>query len=540
MSHLLNAPIILLKEGADSSQGKGQIVSNINACQVVVDIVRSTLGPRGMDKLIETENGATVTNDGATVLQLLQVQHPAAALLVDLAQSQDLEVGDGTTSVVVIAGELLEEAKNFVEDGMASQVICKGIRAARDLALKRIEEVQVSLADQPPEARRSLLVRCAETALNSKLLSAHKTFFAEMAVDAVSSLSPSSLSSLDLSLVGIKKQPGGSYADSKVIKGVAFKKTFSYAGFEQQPKKIKEAKILLLNLELELKAEKENAEIRLEDPDAYQSIVDVEWEIIYEKLQKIVDSGAQVVFSKLPIGDLATQFFADRNIFAAGRVEAADMQRTAKATGAKIQSTVYGLTPDVLGTCGLFEELQVGSDRYNVLSLCPSAASATILLRGGAPQFLEEAERSLKDALMIVLRGLTTHAVVGGAGAIEMELSRYIRDCSKTISGKQQLVLRAFARCLECIPRSLARNAGFDATDVLNKLRQKHAAAEEVCWCGVDCINGGILDALAAHIWEPSLVKQHAIAAAAEAACLILSIDETITQPAAQDKGKGQ
>ncbi|KAL8269694.1 hypothetical protein Esti_006384 [Eimeria stiedai] len=471
-----------------------------------------------MDKLIETENGATITNDGATLLQLLQVQHPAAALLVDVAQSQDLEVGDGTTSVVVLAGEFLQEAKAFVEEGMAPQIIVRGLRAARDLALRRISEVEVSLKDKPAECDRDL---------TESTCAAHA-----MVVDAVSALGPR----LDISMLGVKKQAGGSYLNSRLVRGVAFKKTFSYAGFEQQPKKLQNPKILLLNLELELKAEKENAEIRLDNPDDYQSIVDAEWTIIYEKLQAIVDSGAQVVFSKLPIGDLATQFFADRNVFCAGRVEEADLKRAAKATGAKIQTTVMGLTPDVLGTCGLFEEDQVGSERYNILSDCPQAMSVTLLLRGGAPQFLDEAERSLNDAVMVVRRALRSHAIVAGGGAIEMELSRYLREQSKLIAGKQQLVMLSFARALEAIPRALTRNGGFDATDVLNKLRQKHAASSEVCWVGVDCINGGVTDAMAAYVWEPSLVKQHAIAAATEAACLILSIDETITQPNPDNK----
>ncbi|KAL8438896.1 hypothetical protein Efla_005376 [Eimeria flavescens] len=482
--------------------------------------------PRGMDKLIETENGATITNDGATVLQLLQVQHPAAALLVDVAQSQDLEVGDGTTSVVVLAGEFLQEAKAFVEDGMAPQLIVGGLRAARDLALKRIKEVE------------------------EQTLAAHSVcgdltqLEAAMVVDAVSALGPG----LDVSMLGIKKQAGGSYLNSRLIRGVAFKKTFSYAGFEQQPKTFTNPKILLLNLELELKAEKENAEIRLDNPDVsqppwrqpdYQSIVDAEWAIIYEKLQAIVDSGAQIVFSRLPIGDLATQFFADRNVFCAGRVEEADLKRAAKATGAKIQTTVMGLTPDVLGTCELFEEAQVGSERYNIISGCPESTSATLLLRGGAPQFLEEAERSLNDAVMVVRRALKSHAIVAGGGAIEMELSRYLREQSKLIAGKQQLIMLAFARALEAIPRALIRNGGFDATDILNRLRQKHAASSEVCWVGVDCINGGVADTMTAYVWEPSLVKQHAIAAATEAACLILSVDDTITQPNPQEKKPG-
>ncbi|CDJ64536.1 TCP-1/cpn60 family chaperonin, putative [Eimeria necatrix] len=472
MSHMLHAPIILLKEGADTSQGRSQIISNINACQVIVDIVRSTLGPRGMDKLIEGEHGvATVTNDGATVLKLLQVKHPAAALLVDIAQSQDLEVGDGTTSVVVLAGELLQEAKTFIEDGMAPQVIVKGFRAARDLLV--VEAVELV----GPEGSRELL--------------------------------------------GVKKEGGGSLGESKLVKGIIFKKTFSYAGFELQPKQQQQPKVLLLNLELELKAEKENAEVRVDNPQDYQAVVDAEWDIIYEKLQAIVDSGATVVFSKLPIGDLATQFFADRDIFCAGRVEEADLERAAKATGAKIQSTVYGLSPDVLGSCGRFEEVQVGSERYNLLSECPGAQSATLLLRGGAPQFLEEAERSLNDAFM-------------------MALSRHIRDISRGISGKQQLVFRSFAKALEAIPKALTRNAGFDCTDTLNRLRQKHAAANnEACWMGVDCVGGGIVDSMAAHVWEPAAVKQHAIAAATEAACLLLSIDETITQPNPQDRKGG-
>ncbi|CDJ44194.1 TCP-1/cpn60 family chaperonin, putative [Eimeria tenella] len=491
MSHMLHAPIILLKEGADTSQGRSQIISNINACQVIVDIVRSTLGPRGMDKLIEGEHGvATVTNDGATVLKLLQVKHPAAALLVDVAQSQDLEVGDGTTSVVVLAGELLQEAKTFIEDGMAPQVIVKGFRAARDL----------------------------------------------LVVDAVELVGPEG----SRELLGVKKEGGGSLGDSKLVKGVIFKKTFSYAGFELQPKQQQSPKVLLLNLELELKAEKENAEIRVDNPEDYQSLIDAEWDIIYEKLQAIVDSGATVVFSKLPIGDLATQFFADREVFCAGRVEEADLERAAKATGAKIQSTVYGLSPDVLGSCGRFEEVQVGSERYNLLSECPGAQSATLLLRGGAPQFLEEAERSLNDAIMVVRRAAKTHNVVGGGGAIEMALSRHIRDISRGISGKQQLVFRSFAKALEAIPKALTRNAGFDCTDTLNRLRQKHAAASnEVCWMGVDCVGGGIVDSMAAHVWEPAAVKQHAIAAATEAACLLLSIDETITQPNPQERKGG-
>lgn len=533
MSHLLNAPIILLKEGVDQSQGREQIISNINACQVVVDIVRTTLGPRGMDKLIHTENGVTISNDGATVAGLLQVTHPAAALLVDVARAQDDAVGDGTTSVMLLAGELLQEAKSFIEDNLASQLIVRAYRDACSMAVQRIKEIQVDLSQTAPEKKRELLQRCAQTTLNSKLVSGHKEFFAKMAVEAVSMLD----ASLDREMIGISKVAGGSCTDSFVVQGVAFPKTFSYAGFEQQPKKLTHARVLLLDLELELKAEKDNAEVRLTNPEDYQAIVDAEWDIIYEKLHKIRDSGAQVVLSRLPIGDLATQYFADNNIFCAGRVDDADLRRTARATGAKVQTTVTNLTPDVLGKCGLFEEKQIGAERYNLFMQCQQTQSSTIVLRGGASQFLEEAERSLHDAIMVVRRTMQTQTIVAGAGSVEMELSRYVRERGKEISGKQQLIIRSFARALECIPRALASNAGLDAIDLLNKLRQKHSLPSEgrVCWQGINCMEGGLCDAMKNFIWEPALVKENAIAAATEAACIILSIDETIKQPIPQE-----
>jgi len=382
MSQFLHAPIILLKEGTDTSQGKGQIISNINACQIVVDILKTTLGPRGMDKLLHDEHDVTITNDGATVMQKLNIIHPAAKILADIAKAQDDEVGDGTTSVVILAGELLNEAKSFVEDGMHPQIIIKGYRRACEEALAKLKDIRINLSSKTPEERSVLLQRCAETSLNSKLVSGQKQFLGKMVVQAVSLLDDT----LDKDMIGIKKVTGGSVSESLLVEGVAFKKTFSYAGFEQQPKKFINPKILLLNLELELKAEKENAEIRLDNPENYQSIVDAEWKIIYEKLDNIVNVGAQVVLSRLPIGDLATQYFADRNISCAGRVEESDLKRTARATGAQVQTTVNNISSDVLGTCGEFEEVQLSGERYNLFKYCPKTKSATIILRGGAQQ----------------------------------------------------------------------------------------------------------------------------------------------------------
>ena len=484
-----------------------------------------------MDKLIHQQRQVTISNDGATIIQLLDIVHPAAKTLVDIAKSQDNEVGDGTTSVTLFAGELLNQSKQFIEEGMHPSVIIKGYRMAMAKAVERVRECSIKIADQ--EGRREILKKCAQTSLNSKIISKYKEFFSEMVVNAVEHLEED----LDKNLIGIKKVTGGSVTDSFLVEGVAFRKTFSYAGFEQQPKKFNNPKICLLNLELELKSEKENAEVRLESPEDYQKIVDAEWNIIYEKLEKIIKSGSQVILSKLPIGDLATQYFADRGLFCAGRVPQDDLQRLAKATGGVLQTTVNGLTEDVLGTCGVFEERQLGNERYNVFTECVGTKSCTIVLRGGADQYIDEAERSLNDAIMIVRRAVKANAVVAGGGAIEMELSRYLREYLRTISGKQQLVINGFAKALEIIPKTLAENSGMDSTDVLNKLRQKHTQdAEEGIWFGVDVINSRTADMYKEFVWEPELVRINVISAATEAACTILSVDQTIKNPKSEQQ----
>ncbi|XP_049827539.1 T-complex protein 1 subunit eta [Schistocerca gregaria] len=518
--------IILLKEGTENSQGKPQLISNINACQAVVDAVRTTLGPRGMDKLIVDKNGkSTISNDGATIMKLLDVVHPAAKTLVDIAKSQDAEVGDGTTSVVLLAGEFLKQIKPFVEEGVHPRIIIKAFRKAIQLAVDKINSLAVKIDKKNVAEHRSLLEKCAATALSSKLISHQKGFFSKMVVDAVLLLDEL----LPLNMIGIKKVTGGALEDSLLVEGVAFKKTFSYAGFEMQPKKYSNPKIALLNIELELKAERDNAEIRVDNVQEYQKVVDAEWKILYEKLDLIHKSGAKVVLSKLPIGDVATQYFADRDMFCAGRVPEEDLKRTMKACGGSVMTTAHDLKDSVLGSCEYFEERQVGGERFNIFTGCPNAKTCTIVLRGGAEQFMEETERSLHDAIMIVRRTIKNDAVVAGGGAIEMELSRALRDYSRTIAGKEQLLIGAIAKALEVIPRQLCDNAGFDATNILNKLRQKHAQGN--CWYGVDINNEDISDNFEACVWEPAVVKINALTAACEAACLVLSVDETIKNP---------
>ena len=408
------------------------------------------------------------------------------------------------------------------------QVIVKAFRQASRLAVAKLEELAIKLESKDPAERRDMLEKSAATSLNSKLVSGHKEFFAKMVVDAVLSLDDVQ----DLGMIGMKKVQGGALQDSLMVEGVAFKKTFSYAGFEQMTKQFENPKIVLLNVELELKAERDNAEVRISDVAAYQKIVDAEWDIIYDKLDKICKSGANIVLSKLAIGDLATQYFADRGMFCAGRVEIGDMMRLQRGIGASIQTSCNDLNPTVLGTCEKFEERQVGGERFNFFSGCKKAKACTLILRGGAEQFIAEAERSLHDAIMNTRRLLKNPSVIAGGGAIEMELSAYLRDYSRTIYGKQQLLIGAYAKALEVIPRQVSSNAGMDPTDVLNKLRMKHAHGGK--WFGVDVVDNGICDTFESYVWEATVMKKNALEAATEAACLILSVDETVRNPSSE------
>uniref|UniRef100_A0A8C5VJG8 T-complex protein 1 subunit eta n=1 Tax=Microcebus murinus TaxID=30608 RepID=A0A8C5VJG8_MICMU len=495
-------PVILLKEGTDSSQGIPQLVSNISACQEIAEAVRTTLGPRGMDKLIVDGRGrATISNDGATIPKLLDVVHPAAKTLVDIAKSQDAGVGDDTSSMTLLDAEFLKQVRPYVEEGLRPQIIIRAFRTATQLA--KADEVE----------QRKLLEKCVVTALSSKLPSQQKAFSAKMVVDAA--MMPGDL--LQLKMTGIKKVQGGALEDSQLAAGVAFKKTFSYAGFEMQPKEYHNPMIALLNVELELKAEKDSAEVRVYTVEDYQAIADAEWNVLYDKLERIHHSGAKVVLSKLPIGDVATQYFADRGVFCAGSEEDRD------GCGGSIQTGVNALSTDVLGRRQVFGETQIGGERYNFFTGCPKAKTCTFILRGGAEQFMEGTERSLHDAIMIVRRAIKNVSVVAGGGAVQMELSKCLRDYSRTIPGKQQLLIGAYAKALEIIPRQMCDNAGFDATNTLNKLRARHAQGG--AWHGVDINNEGIADNFQAFVCDQPMLDQSPTAAS-EAACLIVSIDE--------------
>jgi|UniRef100_A0AC35GNP2 T-complex protein 1 subunit eta len=514
-------PIILLRDGTENRQGRGQVMNNINACINVSDYVRTTLGPRGMDKLVvDRKDKTTISNDGATIMNMLDIVYPAAKIMTDIAKNQDNDVGDGTTSVVILAAEFLKQAKQFVEDGVSPQLIIHAYYQASEEAIKRLDELATKI---PEHGLRDMLVKCAATTLSSKLVAQDRQYFAELVVDAVNNVDDN----LPVSMIGVKKISGGSVTESHLVKGVAFKKAFSYAGFEMQPKHYKNVTIALLNIELELKAEKDNGELRVNNVSDFEEIVNAEWNILYNKLEKIHASGVKIVLSKLPIGDVATQWFADRDMFCAGRIPEADLKRTQMSCGGQILTTVSKIESTALGKCDEFYEKQLGNERFNYFIGGSKAQSCTIILRGGAEQFIAESERALHDAIMVVRRAKKNDTVVAGGGAIEMELSHYIREKAKNITTKEQFFWKAYGKAFEIIPQQLCFNAGIDGVDILNQLRNRHLKGEK--HAGVDIFRECVRDNLEGCIWEPVAVKRNAINAATEAACVVLSIDQTIT-----------
>uniref|UniRef100_A0A8C2YQF0 CCT-eta n=1 Tax=Chinchilla lanigera TaxID=34839 RepID=A0A8C2YQF0_CHILA len=473
---MMPTPVILLKEGTDSSQGIPQLVSNVSVCQAV----RTTPGPHGMDK---------------------------AYYFSRHSKSQDAEVGDGTTSVTLLAAKFLKQVKPYVEEGLHPQIISQAFCTATQLAINKIKKIAVTVKKQDKVEQRKLLEKSAMTALSSKLISQQKAFFAKMVVDAVMMLDDV----LQLKMIGIQKVQHGALEESRLVAGVTFKKTLFYAGFEMQPKEYNNTVIALLNVELKLKAEKYSAEIRL-----HTAIIDAEWNILYDKLEKIYNSRAKVILSKVPSGDVATQYLTDRDMVCE------ELKKTMMACAGSIQTSVNALSADVLGRCQLFEGTQTEGEKYSFFTGCPKAKTWTFILHSGAGQFMEGTEWSVYIAIMIVRRVTEDDPVVAGDGAIEMELSEYLWDYSRPIPGKQQLLIGAHAKALQITPHQLCDNAGFDATNIVNKLWVW--CSQGAMWYGVDINNEDIAVNFEAFVWEPAVVRIHAT-------CLIMSIDETIKNP---------
>lgn len=505
----MNQLFVQTEKISDPREGRPQVISNIDICTKVSEHLESTLGPYGMDKMFVGQE-LVVTNDGATILKNMKITHPVGKLLSALSESQDNEVGDGTTSVVVLAAEILNSLKPLIKDNFPFESIKECIEEMKVACVKHLEELEVEFRDE-------IVYKLAETCMTSKNVRHEKEHFARMIVDALRGVDMEEMES-----IGIKKIQGGGIGDSMVVNGVAFEKCFTYAGYEQQPKRIRNPRVLCLHVELEWKSERDNAEVRIGSVEEYQRVVDAEWTIIKRKLEEIIESGANVVLSSLPIGDYATQYFARKNVFCAGRVPREDLERVVKSCGGSILSSTDYLEGSV-GSCEVFEERQLGKVRYNYFE-GGSADACTMILRGPGQEMLEEIERAVHDAMCVVRTVLKKKRVVTGGGSVEMELSKLVRGASLGYKDKKMFVARAVAQALEKIPSLLARNFGLDTISTIQDLRKEHAAGNIHMGVGLKNIE----DMRSLGVYEPLEVKKSMIKAAFDAAISIVMIDSTI------------
>jgi len=483
----------------DSRTGISHILSNIEVCESVSKILSTTLGPYGLDKLFYGKK-LLLTNDGATILDNMEFKHPVARLLCSISKSQDKEVGDGTTSVVVLASAILSTHQPLIREGFPIETIRSTLKELSKQCTAHLESLKVDFSEER-------LRKLGETCLSSKNTRGDRSHFSGMLVDALKMGDE----------LHIEKVSGGSLGDSFLVPGIAFKKTFTYAGYEQQPKKIANPKICCTSIELEWKSERENAELRVSSVEEYQKIVNAEWELIREKLDDIIASGANVVLSSMSIGDYATQYFGRAGIFSAGRVQ--DLGRIAKAFNGKVCSSTKYIK---LGSCDLFEEKQLGETRYNYFE-GRNAKSKTLVLRGPGTEILDEVERAVHDAVCVIKTAVKHSSIVCGGGAVEMQLSKLCRDLSFKWEAERMFVCRALSMAFERIPSQLAANFGLDPVTTVQGLRQAHSTGSTH---GV-CLKGNE-DMEAAGVFEPLEVKKSMLKAAFDAVDAVLSIDSTI------------
>lgn len=512
MAYSQNTPVLILREETDTRFGKNQIIRNIEMCEKISDIIKTTLGPNGLDKMFFNGTDMLITNDGATIMKSLEIVDPAAQVLLNISEAQDRDIGDGTTSVVILSSAILRRIKPLVKEDMPVSFITS--------QLNRLIGVisEISKDKLVPFDNESLQM-LAETSLNSKILNNHKRHFSEIVLKTLKAQD---------SEISIKKVTGGSIESSFIVNGVAFEKCFTYAGYEQQPKKISTPKIATVKIELEWKSEVENSEMRISGAEEYSKVVSTEWKLITDRLDRIIQSGANVVLSTLSIGDYATQYFAKYGVFSAGRVPEDEINRITRACGGRTVSTVSLINERSLSRCALFEEREIGRVRYNFfyVSLDKGEVSsvATIILRGPGAEILAEVERSLHDSMAVTRRTAATEEIVVGAGAYEMEISRELRKLTGSCSSAERFVIKAVSEAFESIPFQLAKNFGHDPMSTVQMLRKAHS--EGLVNYGVS--EEGVEDSLSSYVIEPLEVKSHMAKAAIGAAIAILSIDSTI------------
>ncbi|AKG38908.1 thermosome subunit [Infirmifilum uzonense] len=531
VAQLGGVPVLILKEGASRQAGREAIRLNIMVARAISETIKTTLGPKGMDKmLIDTLGDITISNDGATILDEMDVQHPVAKLMVEVAKAQDKEVGDGTTTAVVLTGELLKEAEKLLDRNIHPTIIVGGYKKAMEKAREVIRQkaIKVSLDDV------ETLKKVASTSMRSKAVAALRDYFAELAVKAVKQVAEEVDGKVivDIDNIQIIKKKGGAFLDTQLIYGIIVDKEVVHPAM---PKRVENAKIALLDAPLEVEKTEIDAEIRISSPDQMQQFLEEEEKILKEMVDKIKESGANVVFCQKGIDDVAQYYLARAGILAVRRVKKSDMEKLARATGAKILTRVEDISPEALGTARLVEERKVADEKMVFVEGCPNPKSVTILVRGGFERAVDEAERSIKDALYAVADVLKHPYIVPGGGAIEAEIAKELRKYATEVSGKEQLAVEAFANALESIPRTLAENAGLDPIDVIADLTAAHQDPSKWGY-GVDVNNGGVADMISQGIFEPASVKDHAIKVATEAASMILRIDDIISASKLESK----
>jgi len=523
--------VLILREGTSRSVGREALRSNIQAARVVADCVRSSLGPKGMDKMLVASFGdVTITNDGATILKEMDVQNPAAKMMVEVSKAQDQEVGDGTTTAVVLSSELLIKAEELIDKDVHPIVIVDGYRQATEKALQILDGMAIKVASNDRKALRDVAI----TSQASKVLSENAEFVADICVDAILQVAEQTPEGwkADVEDVKVEKKAGGSLTDTTLIKGIVIDKEVVHQGM---PKSVKNPKIALLNSAIEVEKTEFDAKINIQRPEQMKAFLDEEEKMLKDMVQKVKSSGANVLLCQKGIDDVAQHYLAKEGIAAVRRVSEKDMEKLAKSTGGKIITNIEDLKAENLGTADLFEERKIADDKMTFIEGCKNAKAVAILVRGGTERIVNEAERSIHDALCVVRDVVRDPRIVAGGGAPELEAAAQLKRWAEKLTGKEQLAVISYAEGLEAIPMALAENSGIDPLDMLVELRSRHEKGEK--WAGVDVYEGKANDMSKINVYEPLAVKRQVVMSASEAASMILKIDDVIAASKPKEGG---
>ena len=517
-----NGPVLVLKESALQEKGRDAQKNNIAAAKLVAELVKSSLGPRGLDKmLVDSLGDVTITNDGATILKEIDAQHPTAKMMVEISKTIDTEVGDGTTSSVIFAGTLLAKAEELLSKDVHSSVIIDGFQAASEKSLEILDEIAKKVQANDKET----LLKIAVTSMESKLISEDSDILSKIVVDAILKITETKnqKSTVDLDNIKVEKKAGGSITDTALIKGIVLDKEIVHSGM---PTKIQQSKIALINTALEIEKTEMSAEIRINDPTQMQMFLEEENRMLKSMVDKLHSIGTNVVICQKGIDDMAQHFLAKYGILGVRRVKESDMTKLAKATGGRITTNLEDISEKDLGTSDLVHQKKVESDKWVFVEGCRNPQSVTLLIRGGSQRVVDEVDRSIHDALMVVKDVIERPAIVAGGGAPEALLAAFLKDWSESFDGRQQLAIKKFAEALEIIPLTIAENAGMDPIDTMVTLRAKQSEGKK--WSGINAKDGKVGDMLSLNIVEPVVVKEQIIKSATEAASMILRIDDVI------------